>query len=54
MKSRALDDLVLQLKGLVLVREILRERGASSAELDEHSAEIRRVRTQLAELVQAG
>lgn len=49
-----IDDLVLQLKGLVLVRELLRKRGASLAELDEHGAEIDRVRTQLAELVQSG
>lgn len=49
---RRIDDLVLQLKGLVLVRELLRKRGASPEELDEHGAEIDRVRTQLAELVQ--
>jgi hypothetical protein len=42
------------LKGLVLVRELLRKRGASLEELDEHGAEIDRVRTQLAELVQSG
>lgn len=51
---RGLDDLVLQLKGLVLVREVLRKRGATTAELDKHSAEIERVRTQLAKLVQTG
>jgi hypothetical protein len=51
---RRIDDLVLQLKGLVLVRELLRNRGASLEELDEHGAEIDRVRTRLAELVQSG
>jgi hypothetical protein len=51
---RRIDDLVLQLKGLVLVRELLSKRGASLEELDEHGAEIDRVRTQLAELVQSG
>jgi hypothetical protein len=51
---RRIDDLVLQLKGLVLVRELLRKRGASPEELDEHGAEIDRVRTRLAELVQSG
>ena len=51
---RRIDDLVLQLKGLVLVRELLSKRGASLEELDEHAAEIDRVRTQLAALVQSG
>jgi hypothetical protein len=51
---RRIDDLVLQLKGLVLVRELLRKRGASVEELDAHSAEINRVRVRLAELVQQG
>jgi hypothetical protein len=50
----AIDDLVLQLKGLVLVRDLLRKRGASREELEEHGAEINRVRTRLAELVQSG
>jgi hypothetical protein len=49
-----LDDLVLHLKGLVLVRELLRKRGASLEEIDAHGVEIDRVRTQLAELVQNG
>jgi hypothetical protein len=51
---RALDDLVLQLKGLVLVREVLRRRGASDDEIDAHSAEIERVRSSLADLVRGG
>jgi len=50
----ALDDLVLRLKGLVLVRE-LRERGqANGAELALYDAEILTVRDQLAELVRSG
>ncbi len=49
-----LDDLVLRLKGLVLVRDLLRTRGATRVELDEHSAEINRVRARLAELVKHG
>jgi hypothetical protein len=53
-KFREVDDLVLHLKGLVLVRALLQERGASEAELGEHSAEITRVRSRLAELVQKG
>jgi hypothetical protein len=51
-KFREVDDLVLHLKGLVLVRALLKERGASEEELDEHGAEIARVRSQLARLVQ--
>jgi hypothetical protein len=50
---RVLDDLVLHLKGLVLVRDLLRRRGASSEEIAAHSAEIERVRLRLADLVQA-
>jgi hypothetical protein len=48
MSSRDLADAVLQLKGLVLVRAILEDRGASDAELAEHTAEIERVRKELA------
>jgi hypothetical protein len=47
--ERELDDLVLQLKGLVHVRALLEDRGASAAELAAHSDEIARVRTELAE-----
>jgi hypothetical protein len=50
---RLLDDLVLHLKGLVLVRELLRQRGATSDEIAAHSAEIERVRMRLADLVRA-
>jgi hypothetical protein len=45
------DDLLLHLKGLVHVRALLESRGASRAELEEHSAEIERLRARLAELV---
>jgi hypothetical protein len=48
---RALDDLVLHLKGLVLVRELLQRRGATDAEIDAHSAEIERVGTHLSAFV---
>ena len=54
------SDLVLQLKGLVHVRALLEDRGASPAELaahsDEiaaHSEEIERVRGELARLAPA-
>ena len=50
MSARELSDTVLQLKGLVLVRAILEDRGASEPELAEHTAEIERVRERLATL----
>jgi hypothetical protein len=45
---RELGDLLLHLRGLVLVRAILEQRGATAAELEEHTAEIERVRRELA------
>ena len=51
---RELDDLVLHLKGLVLVRKVQETRGAGSDELQMYGAEIERVRDRLAELVRAG
>jgi hypothetical protein len=50
MSSREIDELLLHIRGLVLVREILRQRGASAAELDEHTAELERLKGRLAEL----
>lgn len=50
---RELDDLVLHLKGLVLVRKLRERSGAEAAELAMYGAEIERVRERLAELVQA-
>jgi hypothetical protein len=51
---RELDDLVLHLKGLVLVRKVQERRGAGHDELHMYGAEIERVRDRLAELVRAG
>ncbi len=51
---RKLDDLVLHLKGLVLVRELRERRGADEGELLMYGAEIDRVRGQLARLARAG
>jgi hypothetical protein len=51
---RKLDDLLLHLKGLVLVREIRERRGAEESELLMYGAEIERVRTQLAQFVRSG
>jgi hypothetical protein len=50
---RELDDLVLHLKGLVLVRSLRARGGAEDEELEMYGAEIERVREQLAELVRS-
>lgn len=49
-----IDELLLQARGLVLVRQILARRGASRAELDAHTRELERVRHQLAESIDHG
>jgi hypothetical protein len=46
-----LDDLVLQLKGLVYVRALLESRGAPATDVAAHTDAIERVRAELAELV---
>jgi hypothetical protein len=46
-----IDDLLLRLRGLVLVGEVLGARGASSAEIEEHAREADRVRVELAHLL---
>ena len=53
-RFRQLDDLVVQLKGLVLVRKVREQRGADTEELTMYGAEIDRVRDRLAELMQTG
>jgi hypothetical protein len=50
-RFRELDDLVLHLKGLVLVRRIREGRGADADELAMYGVEIERVRDRLASLV---
>jgi hypothetical protein len=47
------EDLELQLKGLVLVRALLDWRGVSDADLAKHSDEIQRVRARLAAIQHA-
>ena len=49
--SREIDELLLHLRGLVLVRRILAERGATRAELDAHSAELERLRQHLGNII---
>ena len=51
MLGRTVDDLLLQLHGLVLVRHLLAERGAAAADIDAHTAELERVRSRLAGLM---
>jgi len=51
---RKLDDLVLTLKGLVLVRRVREQRGADEGELLMYGAEIERVRSKLATLARSG
>jgi hypothetical protein len=51
---RELDDLVLHLKGLVLVRKVRERNGADEDELEMYGAEIERVRERLADLVRYG
>jgi hypothetical protein len=51
--QRKVDDLALQLKGLVHVRALLETRGVSQAELANHSDAIARVRDELARVAQA-
>jgi hypothetical protein len=48
--DRRLDELDLQLKGLVHARALLEMRGASTAELAKYTREARRVRAQLVQL----
>ena len=48
---RELDDLVLHLKGLVLVQGVRERSGADELELEMYGAEIDRVRAELAEYV---
>ena len=50
MSARELDGLLLHIRGLVLVREILRQRGASDDELAAHTAELERLKSRLAEV----
>jgi hypothetical protein len=49
--DRTIDDLLLRLRGLVLVGGLLEQRGASAAELEAHACEAERVRARLAQLI---
>jgi hypothetical protein len=49
--ARRIDDLLLQARGLVLVRDLLAERGATRSEIEAHNTELARVRSTLAGLI---
>ena len=49
--SQEIDALLLHARGLVLVRRLLAERGASHAELEEHTRELERIQRRLADMV---
>jgi hypothetical protein len=49
--AHEIDDLLLRARGLVLVRDLLAARGASQAEVEAHTAELERVRAQLADTI---
>lgn len=51
--THEINDVLTQLKGLVLVQPILEARGVSNEELERHTGEIDRVRAELAELVRS-
>jgi hypothetical protein len=47
-----INDLLLHITGLVRARELLQQRGANNAELEETSAEVSRLLWRLARIVQ--
>jgi hypothetical protein len=49
--THEIDDLLLQARGLVLVRDLLAERGATRSEIETHTNELERVRARLADTV---
>jgi hypothetical protein len=49
--DREIDDLLLHMRGLAVVRDILSSRGASSAEIMAHTQELESVRSRLTELI---
>ena len=49
--NREIDDLLLHMRGLAVVRDLLSSRGASSAEILAHTQELESVRSRLTELI---
>jgi hypothetical protein len=48
------DDLLLHVRGLVMVRDLLIARGASDEEIDSHTEELDRRRLELAAIIGPG
>ena len=48
------EELLLRIRGIVFVRAILEQRGATEAELDEHRLELEHLRRRLARVVADG
>jgi hypothetical protein len=51
--SRKIDDLLLDVRGLVLVRDLLTARGATAGEIEAHQNELERRRQKLVDLLAA-
>jgi hypothetical protein len=49
--AREIDDELLRVRGLVLVRDLLAKRGATAAEVEAHSDELERARRDLALII---
>jgi hypothetical protein len=49
--DHTIDDLLLRLRGLVLVGRLLEQRGASAGEVEAHVREAERVRARLGRLI---
>jgi hypothetical protein len=49
--GREIDDLLLEVRGLALVRDLLAERGASDTEIAAHTRALERARARLAEQI---
>jgi hypothetical protein len=49
--DRQIDDLLLDIRGFALVRDMLVARGATDAEIASHSRALARARARLAELI---
>jgi len=49
--KREIDDLLLDIRGFAIVRDLLVRRGATQEEIDSHSRALARARARLAELI---